>query len=118
MVDTVDHRTERIQLRTILRELQVGLHKLYGEKAPAIFIYGSYARGQAHQESDIDVLLIYPKDIYPGEEIRRVGSILAELNLRYQVLISILPVVESDYRHSKNAFWNNVRRESIPIEAI
>jgi uncharacterized protein len=118
MGDTADQRTVRIHLPTILRELQAGLQRLYGENAPAILLYGSYARGQAHLESDIDVLLIYPRDIYPGEEIRRVSSILADLNLRYQVLISILPTVESDYRDSQDAFWNNVRRESIPIEAI
>jgi predicted nucleotidyltransferase len=114
----VDQGTDLIQLRTILQELQAGLRNLYGKNAPTMLIYGSYARGQAHLDSDIDILLVYPRDIYPGEEIRRVGSILADLNLRYQVLISILPALESEYRDSQNAFWNNVRRESIPIEAI
>jgi predicted nucleotidyltransferase len=118
MVDTVDQRTGRIQLRTILYELQAGIRKLYGENAPAILLYGSYARGQAHLDSDVDVLLIYPRDIYPGEEIRRVSTILADLNLRYQVLISILPAMERDYRNSRNSFWDHVRRESISIEEV
>ena len=118
MSDRDNQGQERAELRTVLRELQTGLRKLYGKSAPAILLYGSYARGQAHKDSDIDILLIYQKDIRPGEEIRRVGSILAELNLRYQVLISVLPTTRRQYYDSDNSFWSNVRREGIPIEAL
>ena len=118
MSDLIEKAKERTELRTVLREFQSGLRKLYGKNAPAILLYGSHARGQAYADSDIDILLIYPRDIFPGEEIHRISSILADLNLRYQVLISILPATESHYRDSNNPFWNNVRRESIPIEAV
>ncbi len=118
MGDRAEKSKERAELRTVLGELQAGLQKLYGKSAPAIILYGSYARGQAHNDSDIDILLIYPKDIYPGEEIRRVSSVLADLNLRYGVLISVLPATEGEYRNSTEMFWRNVRRERIPIEAI
>jgi predicted nucleotidyltransferase len=118
MGDRAEKGQERAELRAVLQEFQAGLRKLYGKSTPAILLYGSYARGQAHKDSDIDILLIYPKDIYPGVEIQRVSSILADLNLRYGVLISILPATEGEYRNSTEMFWRNVRRERIPIEAI
>lgn len=97
--------------KTALRVLQSELKKLYGEKTPRILVYGSYARDEAEPESDIDVLLLYTEEIHPGVEIRRLSSILADLNLRYQVLISIVPASEKQYRYARGSFWKNVRRE-------
>ena len=94
------------------------LKLLYGKNAPRVLLYGSYARGDANASSDIDLLLIYQEKILPGEEIRRVGGLLAELNLRYQVLISVLPTNEDRYRNDPGIFWQNVRRESKTIRAI
>jgi predicted nucleotidyltransferase len=109
---------DRSTIQAALRELQAGLIRLYGKNTPAILVYGSYARGQAKPDSDLDVLLIYPKDIHPPTEIQRVSELLADLNLRYQVLISVLPISERDYHDSEGAFWKNVRHEGIPVESL
>ena len=105
-------------IRTVMEELRAGLRRLYGDKAPLVLLYGSYARGNANPSSDIDVLLIYQQKVQPGREIRRVGTLLADLNLRYQVLISVLPADQTQYNSHPGVFWQNVRRESKPIEAI
>ena len=105
-------------VRTVLREFKSELAKLYGESVPDVLVYGSYARGEPNSESDIDILLLFPKEIRPGEEIRRVNWILADLNLRFQVLISVLPASENELRSSSTPFWENVRHESVPIESI
>src|SRR3972149_5972026 len=104
-------------VRKALQELQAALGGLYGEQSPSIILYGSQARGEATDASDIDILLIYPKIISAGAEIRRISPILADLNMRYQVLISILPVSKSEYLTSIGMFWKNVRREGIPVHA-
>jgi predicted nucleotidyltransferase len=104
--------------RTALRVFKSELAELYSENAPEIRIYGSFARGQPNSASDIDVLLLFPKEIHPGEEIRRVNWILADLNLRFQVLISVLPANKNELKSSSTPFWENVRRESVSIESI
>ena len=68
--------------------------------------------------SDIDILLLYPRAVRPGKEIKRVSAILAKLNLRYQVLISVLPAREADYQRATGAFWQNLRKEGVSIEQI
>lgn len=113
-ISTVDYR----QIRIVLRELQSQLDLQFGRSAPQILVYGSVARGQAQADSDIDVLLLYPKDIQPGQEIRRIGSILADLNVRYQVLISVLPVSQSAYNRAEGALWENIRREGKSIHEL
>ena len=79
-----------------LRDLQAALLQMYGRQAP-------------------HVLLLYPGQVATGREIQRLGGILAELNLRYQVLISALPVSRADWENAHSAFWNNVRREGVAL---
>ncbi len=105
-------------VREALRDLEVELTKLFKGDSPDILLYGSYARGQATPESDVDILLVFPYEIHPSFEIRRMSRILADINLRYQVLISVLPTTEHYYRHAQEPFWNNVRREGIPITTL
>jgi predicted nucleotidyltransferase len=78
--------------------LQRALQQLYGKHAPVIMVYGSQARKEARSSSDIDILLIFSHSIKPGKEITRLSAILADLNLRYQVLVSVLPVSQSNYQ--------------------
>jgi uncharacterized protein len=118
-----EYKTTRLEenlttVRKALGELQHSLNHLYGKQAPLILIYGSYARGQVQPDSDIDVLLLYPYDVHPAEEIQRVSAILADMNLRYQVLISVLPAHINEYQNSQEIFWKNVRRESISRDRL
>lgn len=105
-------------LRAALIELQVALKEYYGTQAPVLLLYGSYSRNEATVDSDVDVVLLYPGDIKPGQEISQLREILSALNLRYQILISILPASIKHYQTSSTAFWQNVRREAIPVDRI
>jgi predicted nucleotidyltransferase len=105
-------------VRMALKDLALALRELYGARAPVMMVYGSQARGEANADSDIDVLLIYPDEIQPGREIHRLRDILAEINLRYQELVSVMPVSEKDYSAHTTPFWVNIRQEGIPVDAI
>ena len=105
-------------VRYALKELERALHEIYGERVPVVKVYGSQARGEATSTSDIDVLLVYPDEVRPGREIQRLRDVLAEINLRYQELVSVLPVSEKDYQNKASPFWANIRREGVPIDAI
>lgn len=109
---------DRRNVRATLSELQAALQGLYGQDAPAIVVYGSHARRQAQLTSDVDVLLLYSKVVSRGREIQRVSHILADLNLKRQVLISILPATLADYNNAAGPFWANVRREGVSLDAI
>jgi predicted nucleotidyltransferase len=110
--------SDREAAKAALHDLQEELHSIYGKQAPTVLVYGSFARGDENPTSDVDVLLLYPKPVEPGREISRIGPILADLNLRYQVLISIFPAKASDYHQSTSSFWRNLRQEGVSIERI
>jgi predicted nucleotidyltransferase len=107
-------RTTRTQ--AALKHLRAILQAIYGLDAPRVVLYGSEARGEATVTSDVDILLIYRHAINRGEEIRRLSAALAELNLDYDLLISVLPVAETEYQTAIGPFWRNVRREAVMLE--
>lgn len=104
-------KSSRLSLKEILRELAHALKERYGGNFVNLWFYGSQARGRAHDESDVDLLLILRGEIRPSKEIDRIADLLADFNLRYGVLLSVLPVHERTFKNGDGPFWRNVRRE-------
>ena len=111
-------KTRAQRVRAALTELRTALEALYGAAAPTILVYGSQARGESGSASDVDVLLIFGQPPRRGSEIARLAPILADLNLRYQLLISIVQSARSEYELAAGPFWSNVRREGIGLDAL
>jgi uncharacterized protein len=102
-------------VQVALREFLAGLSRLYAGMPPDLVAYGSYARNEATEDSDLDLLLVYSRPVNPSLEIRHLVSLLADLNLRYGVLFSVLPVSADAYQQAQGPFWRNLRREGVPI---
>ena len=41
-----------------MKELKEGLVRIYGDKLKAVYLYGSYARGDYRPGSDVDVMIL------------------------------------------------------------
>jgi len=106
------------QVRAALVDLRAALNALYGQDAPAAILYGSHARGEANDASDVDVLLVYAGAVKRGQEIRHLSPILADLNVKYQVLFSVLPSDRAEYQTAVGPFWSNVRREGVNLDTV
>ncbi|MHA1209309.1 MAG: nucleotidyltransferase domain-containing protein [Candidatus Freyarchaeota archaeon] len=103
-----------MEIKEVLEEFKKEIEKLYGKRLKRVILYGSYARGDATEDSDIDLLVVLEGNITPGEEIDRMIDIITEINLKYGVLISVYPVSEEDYINVNSPLLLNVRREGIP----
>jgi len=103
-----------MKIREILKEFREEIEKLYGKRLKSIILYGSWARGNATDDSDIDVLIILGGKVIPGMEIDRMIDIITEINLEHGVLISVYPVSEKDYSTINSPLLINVRREGVP----
>lgn len=99
----------------IFKEFRVELEKLYGGGLKDVILYGSWARGEATEDSDIDMVVVLEGDIKPGKEIDRMIDIITDINLKYGVLLSIYPIAEVDYLNLKSPLLMNVRREGVPV---
>jgi predicted nucleotidyltransferase len=98
-----------------LRELKEGLEALYGERFRGLYLYGSYARGTAHKDSDVDVLVALKGEVDSYAESNKTSRLLSDICLRHDVLIASLPVGEGDLREEEGPLFVNVRREGVPV---
>lgn len=102
-------------IKDTLDEFRDAIAKLYGQRLKDVILYGSWARGEATVESDIDLLVVLGGEVVPGLEIDRMIDVVTEVNLEHGVLISVYPVSEEDYSTINSPLLMNVRREGIPV---
>lgn len=98
-------------LEDVIRELDGGLRELYGERHWGLVLYGSHARGEADEGSDVDLLLLLEGQVQVGREIRRSSDLVASLSLESSRVLSLIPVSVEDYRASSDPYLVNARRE-------
>lgn len=98
-----------------LKELKEELVRIYSDSLGKLVLYGSYARGEADKDSDIDLAVVLKGEVNPGKEIDRMLDILVDLNLRYQVLISVYPVSEDDFLSRASPLLMNIRSQGVPL---
>jgi len=101
------------KLDYILNEFKEGLVARYGDRLARVVCYGSVARGEAGPESDIDLALVLEGEVRPSREVDSLVDLLAAFNLRYGVLISLIPVDRATWERAAGPFWRNVRREEL-----
>ena len=104
-----------LTLNEIITELRQELTKLYGDQLKKLILYGSQARGDANEDSDIDLMIVLTHLTSPGDEIFRMGKIKNQLDLKYDQLISIFSISEKDFSDKKTPLLENIRREGISL---
>lgn len=100
---------------TILTEVKKRLKKIYGDKLKDIILYGSYARGDFTVESDIDLLILLKDMKEPIAERENYFDAIWELGLKYDTVISIIPLREEEYRTRRLPLILNAKREGFSI---
>jgi len=98
----------------IVHDFKSALEKLYGERLQDVVLYGSYARGDYDDESDIDLLVVLNDNkINTITEIFTLSDLTLQAILQHGKAISALPVSSQRYRSSSMPVYQNARREGI-----
>lgn len=103
------------EIEQVLSQLKKGLTELYGERFKRLYLYGSYARGDHQEGSDLDVLVILKDFERAPIELERTDELMGELSLEYLITISPLFMREDDWLNADKPLLRNVRAEGVPV---
>ena len=103
------------KLQAILSVLRTEFERIYGERLEKMVLFGSHARGDAEQYSDIDVLVVLKGSVRTGDEIERTGQFVSSLCLENNVVISCVFMDEERFRTRHGPLLRNIRREGVAI---
>jgi len=104
-----------LKTQKILKELKRELLRIYGRQVDSIILYGSQARGDAREDSDIDVLLVLKDDFNYLEMLKRSDDQVASLSLENDVVISRAFVSKKEYKEKLSPFLINIRRDGVAV---
>jgi predicted nucleotidyltransferase len=103
------------KVKQLVNQIKKHLIKEYGGKIKQIIIYGSYVRGEATKDSDIDVLVVIDDSLNPFEVMKNLDDIIFDILLEKKELISVIPVPETIFKDYKSPFIMNVKEEGMMI---
>lgn len=104
------------QAIVILGEVYAACNPVFKNAIKDAFLYGSYARGDYHAESDIDILLTVDLEQTEISSLRnRVGMITSDLSLKHDVTISVTVKPFDQFRQYADVlpYYKNVLGEGI-----
>ncbi|VVB87746.1 Nucleotidyltransferase domain protein [uncultured archaeon] len=102
-------------IEEILKRAKSILQKIYGTRLKGIILYGSYARGDAVEGSDIDLIILLDNMQNPIDEIERCSKEIHQLDFVYDTLISIIPFDLKQYNTRRLPIILNAKKEGILI---
>jgi hypothetical protein len=105
------------KLEGLLPRLAADLRGLYGGRFQGLLLYGSYARGNAREGSDVDLLLLLKGAVDPVREILFMEPVTWPLSLESGLLLSVMPVSLEAYRKGEGLFLSTVKEEAVPAAA-
>ena len=90
--------------KRLVDRVKAHLRETYGESIRRVILYGSYARGEATEDSDVDVLAVVDSSLDPCE---------VEDSLNEGELVSVIAVTEERFESYRSPFMLNVKKEGI-----
>ncbi|MFQ5632206.1 MAG: nucleotidyltransferase domain-containing protein [bacterium] len=91
------------------------LKKHYGSKLKGVVLYGSLARNQANEESDIDLLVLLKKPFDFFDELYQIIDILYPIQLESDRLISAKPAAEDDFKNGRIQLYRVAKKEGLLV---
>jgi predicted nucleotidyltransferase len=103
------------EIVTITQRLRESLQERYGAAVEAVILYGSYARGEATEDSDIDLLVVVDDRLDPWKVRDSLDDFLLDVLLNTDRVVSVIVAPKEHYEQYQSPFAVNVRREGILV---
>ena len=107
-----------MERQEILQIFSRSVKMILGKSLTKIIVYGSYARGDYREDSDIDIMILTTLSDEEIEHVEnKVFDLAFDLELEYGVVINPILKNEESFRYCLGAvtFYDNVQKEGVVI---
>ena len=100
------------------KEVTESMLECYGDKVSKIILYGSYARGDNREDSDMDLIVLFDR---PYKEVityrKDVSKIASRVGLKNDIMVSIVFRDVKSFNEDKDIlpFYQNIVKEGYTI---
>ena len=98
-----------------IEELIEKLKLIYGDNLVKVILYGSKARGDSTEDSDIDIMVVLKDYIDIKKERFKIYDIVWSVCYVYDLLISVIIKNKSDYEKFDTGLLKNIKNEGIEL---
>ncbi|MBR6643021.1 MAG: nucleotidyltransferase domain-containing protein [Lachnospiraceae bacterium] len=108
----------RNQLNKISKQMVDIYRDIYGEDVTGVFLYGSYARGDNSEDSDIDIVAIVKGNrLLLQDKLRTVWDLSADIGLENDAIVSptVIPYDEFEEYKEVLPYYRNIAKEGLRI---
>lgn len=105
-----------LNIQSAINEFVRECKKKLGSRLKRVILYGSYARGDYNNSSDIDILVL--TDYKPGEfysVLKKISNITYDIELEYDVILT--PLINNLYNFNNSLesipFYTNIQKEGV-----
>jgi predicted nucleotidyltransferase len=103
------------EITRIVKELHHRIAVIYGDRLLGVYLYGSYARDEARDDSDIDVAVVISGITDRWMERDKIGDITADISLRNDCLLTAFVMSEDEKNNKPFTIHRNIVREGISL---
>lgn len=99
-------------IRPLLNQIRTQLKAHYGARLAGLYLFGSYARGDARAESDVDLLAVIDDEaMSPYAELDTLSVMLYDMELAFDTSIGLIPASKPAFDKLNSPLFLSVRRE-------
>ncbi|HEX43064.1 MAG TPA: nucleotidyltransferase domain-containing protein [Phycisphaerales bacterium] len=105
--------TTRKQALDLAALVKTRLERIYGPRLRGVYLYGSAARDQLNEASDVDIAVVLDDIPDRFAEHERVSELGSQVSLDHGTLVSFLLASDSDFGRGRYAIHRVIKEEGI-----
>jgi len=101
---TIEHALEEVRSR---------LEKVFQNRLQKVVVYGSQARNEAPEDSDIDLMVVLEEPVKLGEDLETIIGALYPVQIELDRPIHAMPVAAEDFDAGQYTVYRHAKQEGI-----